>query len=172
MIYNANPASYVQHFKISVAADLHQDLSRLQNNAIRGLPVAAAEGSEKIGEDKSPDQISIESAEDQEPVAAAAAISDSKLGNVQSPASVWLPYKDSNVNRNKVDTQALSSLLAAHSLACGHIIQGPGFTNLYSIVVRTCKVMLGQGLLQMIYHLKVGLSSILFGREPFQIACL
>lgn len=51
---------------------------------------------------KDPDQISIESAEDQEPVAAAAAIADSKVGNVQSPASVWLPYKDTNVSRNKV----------------------------------------------------------------------
>lgn len=65
---------------------------------------AEFEGHEKPEEEKKPDEISIESAEDQEPVAAAAAIADSKLGNVQSPASVWLPYKDTNTQRNKVSS--------------------------------------------------------------------
>ena len=58
-------------------------------------------GAKEEKEEKDLSQISFEAAEDQEPVAAAAAIAESKIGNVQSPASVWLPYKDTNVNRNK-----------------------------------------------------------------------
>lgn len=69
----------------------------------KDLCAAEAEGHKEKEEEESPDQISIESAEEQEPVAAAALIADSKIGNVQSPASVWLPYRDTNVNRNKVN---------------------------------------------------------------------
>ena len=59
---------------------------------------------EKIKEPKKPDQISIENAEEQDQgVNAAAAIgAENQLGGVVSPASVWLPYRDSNTDRNKV----------------------------------------------------------------------
>ena len=55
---------------------------------------------EKSEEKKSPEEISIESAIDQEPISPAAAITE--LGNVQTPASIWLPYKDATANRNRV----------------------------------------------------------------------
>ena len=77
---------------------------------------AESEGKESKEEDKSPEHISIESAEDQEPVAAAALVADSKLGNVQSPASVWLPYRDTNVNRNKVNIPLRNSPLLLSSV--------------------------------------------------------
>ena len=59
---------------------------------------------EKVKEPKKPDQISIENAEEQDQgVNAAAAIgAENQLGGVVSPASVWLPYRDSNTDRNKV----------------------------------------------------------------------
>ena len=56
--------------------------------------------------EKKPDQISIESIENEQPAAAAAALTE--LGNVQTPASVWLPYRDTNTNRNMASSTALS----------------------------------------------------------------
>lgn len=58
------------------------------------------DGKEKNSERKrNPDEISIESADQEEPQEGPAV---TELGNVHTPASVWLPYKDTNVNRNRV----------------------------------------------------------------------
>ena len=90
-------------------------------------------GQEEKSEKK--EDFSIQNAEDEEEAVnnAASVGAEAQIGAVVSPASVWLPYRDSNVDRNKVCLTCsghLQILLGAHKNASRHSPESETFKNM------------------------------------------